>query len=197
MSIQVKTYTGKDVEKLIPILAPMRIAIFQDFPYLYDGTLAYEEEYLKYYAVAKCAALVVALDQGVPVGAATCIALSEAFPEIIAPFESKNLPIHQFCYFGESVLMTEYRGRGIGHLFFEHREAFAKQFDEFTDCVFCAVVRPEDHPLRPDDYKDLSEFWKKRGYSLDEGLTTHMHWKDEDEAEESPKLMQFWRKKIR
>ncbi len=197
MSIKVKTFAGKEVEKLIPILAPLRIAIFKDFPYLYDGTLAYEMEYLEYYTLAKRAALVVALDHDTPVGAATCIALSEAFPEVIAPFQEKNYPINQFCYFGESVLMKEYRGLGIGNLFFEHREAFAKQFNEFTDCVFCAVVRPEDHPLRPKNYQDLSGFWKKRGYLPEAGLTAEMSWKDENEAEESLKLMQFWRKTIK
>ncbi len=196
MPIRVETFTGKEVAELIPVLAPIRIEIFKDFPYLYDGTLAYEQAYLNYYAVAKCAALVVAYDQDKPVGAATCIALSEAFPEITAPFQEKNYPLQQFCYFGESVLMKEYRGQGMGYLFFEHREAFAKQFTEFTDYVFCAVVRPKDHPLRPEGYSDLSTFWKKRGYLPEVGLTTKMSWKEETETEASPKLMQFWRKTI-
>ena len=33
----------------------------------------------------------------------------------------------------------------------------------FKITAFCSVVRPEDHPFRPSDYRSNNDFWKKRG----------------------------------
>lgn len=34
---------GKDIAPLIPRLAELRIKVFHDFPYLYEGSLEYEK----------------------------------------------------------------------------------------------------------------------------------------------------------
>jgi hypothetical protein len=57
-------------------------------------------------------------------------------------------------------------------------------------------VRPNDHPLRPKDYRPLDAFWTKRGYAKVENLTTTFAWKEIDQASETPKLMQFWMKAL-
>jgi len=62
----------------------------------------------------------------------------------------------------------------------------------FTHAAFCAVVRPEDHPLRPKDYVPLDAFWQKRGYAKADGLVTRFAWKDIDRSGETEKPMQFW-----
>ena len=53
-------------------------------------------------------------------------------------------------YYGESVLLPGWRGRGIGVAFFAAREARARELG-FKVGTFCAVVRPDNHPLRPAD----------------------------------------------
>ena len=94
------------------------------------------------------------------------------------------------------MLLPAYRGRGLGHAFFDHREAQARALGGFTHSTFCAVVRPPDHPLRPRDYVPLDAFWHKRGYAKADGMMAHFAWKDIDQAAETAKPMQFWMKAL-
>jgi len=42
---------GKEILPYLSELARLRIEIFKEYPYLYEGDLAYEEQYLHTYAV--------------------------------------------------------------------------------------------------------------------------------------------------
>ena len=52
MSVRFEALTGERLAQALPSLAELRIAVFRDFPYLYDGTLAYEQDYLARFAAA-------------------------------------------------------------------------------------------------------------------------------------------------
>ena len=41
---------GVDTSSLFEELAALRIEVFRDFPYLYEGSLEYEKEYLNTYS---------------------------------------------------------------------------------------------------------------------------------------------------
>ena len=73
----------------------------------------------------------------------------------------------------------------------EEREAEARR-QGFSNCIFSAVIRPADHPLRPADYAPLDAFWRKRGYERIDGLRTAYAWKDIGEPEETDKPMEYW-----
>ena len=94
-------------------------------------------------------------------------------------------------YFGESVLLPDYRGQGIGHAFFDHREAAARSWGA-SHASFCAVVRPADHPARPADYVPLDAFWTKRGYVRQPGLVVRLAWQEIGEPAPSEKPLTFW-----
>jgi GNAT superfamily N-acetyltransferase len=192
MTVRVLPLTGKDLAAALPAVARLRIAVFRDWPYLYDGSLAYEERYLAKLAAAEGAVIVAASDGGDIVGCATGAPLAAVEAELAAPFLARGLDIARVFYCGESVLLPAWRGRGLGHAFFDHREAQARALGGFTHSAFCAVVRPDDHPLRPNSYRPLDAFWEKRGYARAEGLMARFAWKDVDEAEETEKPMQFW-----
>jgi GNAT superfamily N-acetyltransferase len=98
-------------------------------------------------------------------------------------------------YFGESVLLKAYRGRGLGVRLFEEREAHARSLGaRYT--VFCAVQRPADHPRRPPGYVALDAFWNRRGYRRHPSLHTAFRWRDVDEPAETSKTMAFWFKEL-
>jgi GNAT superfamily N-acetyltransferase len=99
-------------------------------------------------------------------------------------------------YFGESVLLRPYRGRGVGVVFFAEREAWARSLGRFSIACFCAVDRPADHPRRPPDYVPLDAFWRRRGFERIAGMETQFEWKDLDEATASPKRMLYWSKSL-
>jgi GNAT superfamily N-acetyltransferase len=185
-------YRGAAIETVFEPLAALRISVFHDFPYLYEGTPEYEREYLGTYARAERALLFATFDGERMVGATTCIPLSDETEEVQAPFQKAGFDLSEVFYFGESILLPEYRGLGLGHRFFDEREAHALQFGAYRHTSFCAVQRPEDHPLRPAHYRPLDDFWTKRGYRKEPELTTEFSWPDLGETESTPKKMVYW-----
>jgi len=191
MAVTVETLPAHRIAEAIDALAHLRIAVFAEWPYLYDGDVAYEREYLAEFAAAPDAALVIARDGNTIVGAATASPLAAQKDEFKAPFVTSGWDAARAFYFGESVLLPGYRGQGIGHAFFDHRET-AGLAAGANVALFCAVQRPADHPMRPSDYRPLDAFWTKRGYARVPGLVTSFDWLDIGEAEETPHPMQFW-----
>ena len=191
MTVSVRPLTGPEIASALDDLAALRIAVFAAWPYLYDGDAAYEAEYLREFAAAPDAVLVAAFDGGQIVGAATAAPMRHQKAEFRAPFEARGLDVGRQFYFGESVLLPSYRGAGVGHAFFDAREAQARACGANSAC-FAAVIRAEDHPARPADYAPLDPFWTRRGYAPVPGLVTELAWKDQGEADESAKPMQYW-----
>lgn len=193
--MEVRRLSRTEAEAAFEDLARLRIEVFRDFPYLYDGDLDYERRYLDTYMQAPGAVVIGALDDGRLVGAATAAPLSEHFDAFAEPFDKLGLDPSEFFYFGESVLQKAYRGRGVGVRFFEEREKAAREAG-FSACVFSAVVRPADHPLRPPGHQPLDGFWTRRGYARLEGMSTGFSWRDLGEDEETEKPMEYWMKRL-
>jgi GNAT superfamily N-acetyltransferase len=189
-------YIGKEIEPIINQLAGLRIEVFREFPYLYEGSLAYEMEYLKTYVNSDRAFLFAVFDNEKMVGATTCIPLVDETDEVKEPFELSGMNLDDIFYFGESILLKECRGKGIGKQFFEQRERHVSSFGDYSTTCFCAVDRPKNHPLKPDSYEPLDEFWKSRGYKKSEVLKSKFSWKDINEPLETEKMMIYWLKKI-
>ena len=188
--IALRALSGDALTIALPDLARLRVSVFRDWPYLYDGDAAYEERYLATFASAPGAVVIGAFDGQAMVGAATACPLAHADPAFAAPFEAAGRAPADWFYFGESVLEPAYRGRGIGVGFFTHREAAAAR-QGFARTCFCAVERLPDDPRRPPDYVPLDAFWRRRGYApLD--LWTRYEWRDVGEDGESAKPMRFW-----
>lgn len=194
-SITIKYFFSNDIAPLIPDLARLRITVFRDFPYLYEGNYDYEKEYLKVYTNSSASVLVAAFDGDKVIGAATALPLKDEAQYVIEPFQKAQMNIEDIYYFGESVLLKEYRGLGLGHAFFDGRELAAKKF-QYKIATFCAVNRPVNHQLRPENFQPLDEFWKKRGFTKNENLIAQFSWQDIDELKESAKSMTYWMKHL-
>ncbi len=193
--VEIEVVSGAAMRPWLSDAARLRIQVFREFPYLYDGNADYEARYLDTFASALDSTLILALDRGEVVGCATAMAMRGADIEFRRPFEDINARLDEICYFGESVLDIRYRGQGIGHQFFDAREAHARRCQARLT-TFCAVQRPADHPLRPPAYRPLDAFWKKRGYQRRDDLTARFGWKDIDQPTMSEKTMIFWTRKL-
>jgi GNAT superfamily N-acetyltransferase len=179
----------------IPQLAALRIAVFRDWPYLYDGTVAYEAAYLYEFAQEPGSVLVVAEDGDRIIGAATASPMASQKATFRDAAQAHGFDVERLFYFGESVLLLAYRGMGIGHEFFDARETAARAAGA-TVASFCAVVRPSDHALRPANSRELTPFWRSRGYAPVAGLTCTLDWKDIDQPGETSHPMQFWQRNL-
>ncbi|MEO1746173.1 MAG: GNAT family N-acetyltransferase [Pseudomonadota bacterium] len=192
MTLTVRALPRAKAQMRFDDLARLRIAVFREWPYLYDGDLAYERNYLETYFEAPGAFIAAAFDENdMMVGACTASPLAQHDDAFSQPFRQAGLDPRRYFYFGESVLRPQFRGQGVGVRFFELREAEARR-QGFDTCVFSAVIRPNDHPQRPHDYVPLDAFWRNRGYVPIDGLTTRFPWKDVGGAEETEKPMAYW-----
>ena len=187
-----ETLSGAALTARLPALAGLRIRVFREWPYLYDGDAAYEARYLAAYAQSPGALVVAASTaQGEAVGMATCQPGTEASEKLRAAWANAGLDAASLCYFGESVLLPEYRGQGAGVRFFEEREAHARRLG-LSIAAFCAVVRNENDPRRPHDYTPLDGFWRNRGYAPRPDISTVMSWREVGDTRETPHVLSFW-----
>jgi len=189
--ITVRPLKGAELRSALPNLAQLRMTVFRDYPYLYEGNLDYEKNYLDVYAKSEGAIIVAAFDGEKIAGIATAAPMEDHAKEFAEAFKRRGYNPEDILYCGESVLLPAYRGRGIGHKFFDEREEHGRALGRKFS-AFCGVVRPESHPLRPRDYRSLDEFWQKRGYQKLDGFIAHLSWPDVGEAGPSAKPMQFW-----
>lgn len=189
--LAVECLRGPQVLPYLEDVARLRIEVFRDYPYLYEGDPEYERRYLAAYAATDTVFFAIARHRGEIIGVSTALALTDAEEELRTPFDRAGIALSEVCYFGESVVLRAFRGQGLGHEFFDAREAHARALGT-RFATFCAVDRPPNHPLRPMDYRPLEGFWAKRGYRLRPDLRGELRWKEIGEHAESPKPMVFW-----
>lgn len=187
---------GAQIRDWQPALAELRIGVFREFPYLYDGSLDYERDYLDIYARSERSLCILVKDGARAVGMSTALPLEDEDDAFVRPFAEEGIAVASVCYFGESLLLPDYRGRGLGVRFFEMREAHARALSGVTQAAFCAVERPVDHPRRPADYQPLDAFWRRRGYHPHPRLYARYAWQDIDAQAMDHKTLRFWLKPL-
>ncbi len=192
IALRVVALSGVEILPYLPALAELRLRVFRDWPYLYDGDAAYEAEYLSTYARSSHSVFVLAFDGERVVGCSTGIPLRDETANCQAPFLAAGIDVDQVYYFGESVLDGSYRGRGLGHRFFDAREAYARSLTGIRYTAFCAVERSEDDPRRPAQHRPLDAFWLKRGYRRRDDLAARFEWKELGADTPIANSMRFW-----
>jgi GNAT superfamily N-acetyltransferase len=195
--LTVERHDGPPSEAHLEALARLRIEVFREFPYLYEGSLEHERSYLRSFARSPRSTLVLARCGERVVGASTAVPLLEHgdAAELTATLRQHGIAPERVYYFGESVLERGARGHGTGNKFFEQREAAAREAG-FSLLAFVAVERPADHPARPHDYAPHDAFWMRRGFVCRRDLVSVFRWLDVGEAEPTDKPMVFWLKEL-
>lgn len=194
MDIQYKLLKGRELTASLDELAKLRITVFREFPYLYEGSLEYEKEYLDVYLQSERSLVVLVYSNSQLIGASTCIPLIDESEEFHKAFKNSEYDFSKIFYFGESIILKEFRGHRIGHEFFKLREDHAKAvIPDLQITCFCSVNRP-NHPLTPEGYRPLDEFWLRMGYERNEDLVLWFPWKDIDKDKEDKKSLTFYLK---
>lgn len=191
--LRLQNFHGAELAPHLDALGELRIAVFHEYPYLYAGTLEHEREYLGTYVRSSGSLVVLVFDDDRVVGATTCLPMLDEGPEFQAAFVQAGYDLSTICYFGESILLPAYRGRGIGKEFFVRRETHVRKLG-LKLSTFCAVDRPAEHVLRPQGYRPLDDFWRSQGYVKRPELQATFVWQEIGEETESPKTLTFWTK---
>lgn len=193
--VQFKKLISSEIANYLEDIAKLRIQVFRDYPYLYDGDINYESRYLQTYIESQSSMIVIAMDEKKVVGASSCLSMVDEWDDFKSTFIQNKIDPKDVFYFGESVLLPNYRGKGIGKNFFKIREQHARDINQALKyTAFCAVDRGGDHPLKPENYIPLDGFWKSMGYKKQNHLIAKTSWKDVDKSEEDLKSLVFWLK---
>ena len=190
--IEVRTFTGPNVTPHLDAVAALRIAVFHDWPYLYAGDREYEKKYLATYAKSPESLFVLAFDGDKVIGASTGIPLADETPAFQKPFLDSGIALPDVFYFGESVLLREYRGHGLGHRFFDEREGYARRLGRFAMTAFCAVERDAEDPRCPQGFRGNDVFWNKRGYVRQDDMFCALEWQEIGHDMPSSHRLRFW-----
>ena len=177
-AISLESLSGAALLPHLDDVARLRIAVFRDWPCLYEGDVGYERAYLAAYAQSADSVVVLARAGDALIGASTGIPLAHDSAGFQAPFRARGIDVAQVFYCGESVLLPAWRRRGIGHAFFDAREAHARRLGGFGWTAFAAVDRDDADPRRPPGHRGNEAFWARRGYVRQPGMTMHLHWNE-------------------
>lgn len=191
-SAKIKLLRGREIIPYIHKIAQLRIAIFREYPYLYEGDMSYEERYLLMYSRTEGAILVIAEDNDEVVGAITGLPLTESMKEIKSLFIEKNIPAGGIFYLGEIIFLPEYRSKNIGYMMYQQFEKAVKEMEFYEKIALCEVVRTENNLTKPLDYKSLNSFWHRQGYVKNPDLVVDFSWKEIGAVEETKHPMVFW-----
>lgn len=194
--IHVRSFTGSGLKPYLHSIAKLRMEVFKDYPYFEDLKLDHETQYLKKISLNKETIAVLIFDNTTLVGVSLGSPLGIEEPALHRPFKERKLNLESYFYFGDSALLKRYRGRGIGHHFFDAREAHVAHYKKFKHICFCVPDCPDSDPNQPKDFVPLIDFWRKRGYIHHPQMKCHLSWKKINEEHPTETQMSFWIKDL-
>lgn len=175
-SVQLQVLKGSEIQPYIDTLAELRLLIFREYPYLYEGNIQEERNYLKMYYQSKNSFVILALDKGKPVGTATGVPFDKTPKEFRETFAKNGIPIEGIFYSGELILLKEYRNKGLGSRLYEELEKLVS--GKYEKIAICEVIKAKKDPKQPKDYVPSDRFWSKKGFIRHPQLAMYTSWKE-------------------
>lgn len=195
-NLNFKKIIGSEFESYLNSIGRLRICVFREWPYLYQGDLEYETKYLQKYVNSERSFAFLIFNKQELVGATTAIPLIDETCEVQKPFIANEIDVSKVIYFGESILLPEFRGRGFGKRFMQERIDYARALKQFEIAAFCAVVRDPNDKRRPDHFQSLTSFWSSQGFVRQVDCIAKMSWQEIGHNQETEKNLEFWIKQL-
>lgn len=195
MVITENLLTGFALGGSLEDLASLRINIFREYPYLYDGVREDELKYLRLYMDTPDALVISVKDGGNMAGAATGVPLRYEHDSLIAPFIGTSYSVEELFYVGELLFYPKYRACGLGIRLLEQVVEHVRSLGKYRYLTCATVVRPDRHVPCPESYIKIDRFLARTGFVLLPGVTTSFAWKETD-GNNYDHPMQFWIKEL-
>lgn len=187
--------TGAAIADVLDDLATLRLDIFREYPYLYEGRREDELNYLGTYAEAPDACVILAYDGSAVIGATTGMPFIHEDAQLRDAFAGTALPLDEVYYVGELLFRPAYRNSGLGRKLLDRLGIHIRSLGRYRTLTCATVERPTDHPLRPRDYIHITRFLARTGFARLSGVTTHFIWRETDGVKRDHP-MQFWSKDL-
>jgi len=149
MEITDQLLTGTAIADALDELATLRLDIFPEYPYLYQGKKKDELTYLATYAEAPDACVILAYDGLTVIGAATGMPLIHEDAQMLDAFAGTKFPINDVYYVGELLFRPAYRNCGLGQKLLDRLESHIRSLSRYRRLTCATVERPDDPPCAP------------------------------------------------
>lgn len=193
-NIVVKTVFGKEILNYIPNISKIRLVGFEERPYLYNGNMEKEEEYVSGYSSTDQSALFLAYNTNKIVGFLIASPLADycelASTNIQEIFNAHNIPLKDFYYCGEIIVLPQHRNIGVAQKIFAEVEKVAKQLGRK---YLCLMTIKSEHQT-PDNIG-----FAKFGFDVKKSVKVIYKWPMLDESGKltnAEHKMSFWTKQI-
>jgi len=187
--------TGAAIADALDDLATLRLDIFPEYPYLYQGGREDELTYLGTYAEAPDACVIIAYDGSAIIGAATGMPLIHEDAQMLDAFAGTTFPLIEVYYVGELLFRPAYRHCGLGQKLLARLESHIRSRGHYRMLTCATVERPDNHPLRPRYYTPITRFLARTGFARLSGVATSFMWREIDGVKRDHP-MQFWSKDL-
>lgn len=193
-------HTGKDVAKFTTLIANYRISFFKKFPYLYEGNMEYESNYLEGILNEKKSLLVVIQFNNSPIGISTSYPLTteaDILTETYEKFISENKKPEEYFYYSEIILSDDHRQKGLSKTVYEIQEDYAKTLG-FKKICLATVLREKNDIRKPLDYRDSDGLWENLGFSKTKIIIDY-EWPTiqfDSSIQKNKNKMIFWEKNV-
>lgn len=194
--MDIEVLKGKEISRYQEQFIQMRMAFYREYPYLYSGNKEFERKYFNMFIANADSRLIVAKEEEEVVGMIIGMPLKATMEDIQKPFKEMERPVDSIYYLGDILVPKNHKGEGIGSALYEEFEGVVRGMKKYKEIDLYEIVRPTQHPRKPQDYKPLETFWEKRGYDLEADIRTQLSWKEIGEKQETPHSLIVYLKKV-
>lgn len=192
---------GSEACRYFAPLVELKLATFAKFPYLYKGDIDSERAWLETYLRSDSSIILIVEHDGKIIGASTGIGGQDEDENYRKPFLDRGIDPATIFFYGESMVLPKYRGIGLGKVFYEQREKYARSLPGIKASAMCILQRGSEHPLAPatfDRSRDNYErIWEGRDFAALPNVTAAAEWQDLDTGVPTEKTFQVWLKLLK
>ena len=193
--LELRALEGPVAARWLDDIVRIRVELYREFPYLYDGDAAREALCLRTYLECGEAVFLAAFDGDRMAGFSSSIPLAMEDEALTEPFRRAGLDPADYLYIGEMLVEAPWRS---WKLLWEHKkyhEARARAL-HLKYVAMVTVDRAENHPLRPRRYKPLEHIIHYCGYEKIRDLSVSMRWPRADSGSERANRLSVWRRRV-
>ncbi len=190
-SLKIECLSALEAKKYISDFARLRINVFREYPYFYEGSLEYEKAYLGEYFLCNDFYALAFFDGERICGMGTLIPLESSFAEIKELFAKLKLDAKDYLYFGEVILEAPYRGKKLLPIFMAEAFKVARKLG-LSKIAYMSIVSSKSDKLRPANYRDSNAIMQKHGTRLIENSEMTFSYKSALSGQDEAHTMQCY-----
>lgn len=195
-STSIEVLKGSEAIPYLNKLMEIRLLFYRDYPYLYDGSIEDEENYLRIWSNSENTLLVVAKRNDKVVGVIIGLPFSESPEENKQAFQNLETSPEDLFYLGDNIVIQELKVGNVQKQMYHQFERAVKQLKKYKEIVVCEIERDVNDPkkIANDTFYEFS--WNAQGFIREPNQIVNFTWKEIGDSKISNHHMVFWRKPL-